>query len=75
MTNHTTNDNEHIRAAVQLVGAKARNRLVLLQQRVEATPALADEIAELERIDRMTAGAWQELNEEHAHDDDGVQTA
>jgi hypothetical protein len=68
MTNHTTNDNEHIRAAVQLVGAKARNRIVLLQQRVGAAPALAEEIEELERIDRMTASAWQELNQQTAGD-------
>lgn len=61
MTNHTTNDNEHIRAAVELVGAKARNRIALLQQRLESTPGLAPEIEELERIARQTASALEEL--------------
>lgn len=69
MTNHTTNDNEHIRAAVQLVGAKARNRIALLQQRVEAAPALAAEIEELERIDRLTSAAWSELTQTTSNED------
>lgn len=64
MTNNKTKDNEHIWGAVELVAAKARRRVELLQQRVGATPALAAEIEELQRIERMTAAAWQELNSE-----------
>ena len=55
----------HIRNAVELVGAKARKRLARLQLRInEADGALAGEIEELERIERMTSSAWQELNSE-----------
>ena len=61
MTN-TTNDREHIRAAAELLAAKARRRLELLQQRVAASPALAPEIEELERITRLAAGALSELD-------------
>ena len=66
MTNHTTNDNEHIRAAVELVGAKARKRLARLQLRMNegGDGTLAGEIEELERIDRLTSSAWEELNNE-----------
>ena len=63
MTNHTTNDNEHIRGAVELIGAKARRRLARLQQRVEnGGEGLAPEIEELERIERLSASAWEDLN-------------
>jgi hypothetical protein len=64
MTNHTTNDNEHIRAAVELIGAKARRRLARLQQRVASGGDFGAEIEELERIERQTASAWEELNKE-----------
>jgi hypothetical protein len=74
MTNNKTKDNEHIWGAVELVAAKARNRLALLQQRVGATPALAPEIEELERIERQTAQAWLELNAD-AREGDGLATA
>lgn len=59
-------EHEHIRAAVELVGAKARKRLARLQLRMTegGDSALAGEIEELERIDRMTSSAWKELNNE-----------
>jgi hypothetical protein len=59
-------EHEHIRAAVELVGAKARKRLARLQLRMNegGDGTLASEIEELERIDRMTASAWDELNKE-----------
>ena len=61
---HNTIDNEHIRSAAQLVEAKARRRVTLLQQRVEEKPELAPEIAELERIGRLASEALQELEPE-----------
>jgi hypothetical protein len=58
-------EHEHIRNAVALVSAKARKRLARLQLRInEGDGSLAGEIEELERIERMTLGAWQELNNE-----------
>ena len=74
MTNNKTKDNEHIWGAVELIAAKARRRIELLSQRVGATPALAPEIEELERIERQTTGAWQELNSEEVSGDGGLQT-
>jgi hypothetical protein len=56
---------EHIRNAVELVGAKARKRLARLQLRMQqGDTALVGEIEEMQRIDRMTASAWEELNKE-----------
>ena len=58
-------EHEHIRNAVELVAAKARKRLARLQVRVEqGDSALIGEIEEMQRIDRMTASAWEELNNE-----------
>jgi hypothetical protein len=56
---------EHIRNAVELVAAKARKRLARLQVRIEqGDTSLTGEIEEMQRIDRMTASAWDELNKE-----------
>jgi hypothetical protein len=60
----TRNDNEHIRAAVELVAAKARKQL----ERLAARPGVADaEIDEFQRIERLATDAWRDLNnQEHA---------
>ncbi len=74
MTTNKTVDNEHIWGAVELIRAKARNRLTHLQELQSATllakpgvtaviQPLADEIEEMTRIQRLTDGAWSELNE------------
>ena len=60
-----TKENEHIRGAVELVRAKAKNRLARLQIRVESgdiAPALNAEIEEVERIVRLADSAWQDLD-------------
>jgi hypothetical protein len=74
MTNNTTHD-EYIRAAVELVRAKARNRALQLHEKrarvvASSTPrpesdtayeVLTAEIEEVERIDRLASDAWREL--------------
>jgi hypothetical protein len=77
MTHNKTVDNEHIWGAVELIRAKARNRLAHLQELqsatllakpgvVEVIQPLADEIEEVARIQRLTDGAWSELHDNPA---------
>jgi len=54
----TKNDNEHIRAAVELVAAKARRQLERLAARPGATEA---ELDEFRRIVRLTEEAQRDL--------------
>jgi hypothetical protein len=56
----TAKEHEHIRAAVELVAAKARKQLDRLSARTGVTQA---ELDEFQRIERMASAAWRALSE------------
>ncbi len=64
----TAQGNEHIRAAAELLLAKAQHRTERLRQRKDAVvatdmQALQAEMDEMERIERLAAEALRELSQ------------
>jgi len=62
----TTQGNEHIRAAAELLRAKAQHRAERLRQRKAVAmdlQGLQAEVEEMERIERLAADALHELSQ------------